>query len=265
MSIPPLSVFMSAVALCALLPQAAAAADVSARSQADERYAVGVGLTAQPQGVVGVPFGGVGVGVLGAPGGLGGLGGVGGLAGGAPGSPSLAATVERRLSRRHWLGVTLEFAYAAADASSPTGAGAGSGLPAAETSSESLGTTAGLTWRYVFNPGDRVELGSFVQASYRLQQSDSWAALSNADGEIEQTTVHSRAHTAALSGGANLDANLSDNLGLRVAVTLAEAAWSQQEMGVDGDPGGGVASDRSSSAISAGLKLVPSLALRVRF
>ncbi len=166
------------------------------------------------------------------------------------------------------MGVTVALSYsdsrAFSDAASATGGGAPSA--GAETSSTSLGTAAGIAWRYVWNPADRLEIGSFVQAGYRRQQSDSEASLSAAaTAEPTRTVATATAQTAALSGGLNVDANMGDTVGLRVAVTLAEAAWSEQSASVSTDRAGPAPGESTSTSLSAGLKVTPSLGLRVRF
>ena len=55
-------------------------------------------------------------------------------------------------------------------------------VAAAVTTSQSLGARADVAWRYVWNPAGRVEVGTYVLGSYRHQQSETSAVLTDADG-----------------------------------------------------------------------------------
>ncbi|MCB9740296.1 MAG: hypothetical protein H6747_13630 [Deltaproteobacteria bacterium] len=247
-----------ATLFAAALPGLAAAETPLVATGADADTAFGVNVATQsfvgtaPSGITGI-------------GGLGGLaGGVGlGVLGGLSGeSPSLTATAERRLAPAHWLGLTLAVSYADQSASSA----ANSSSSAAEVQSASLSAAAAVSWRMVWNPGSRVEVGPFAMLGYRRVASDATTQLLDADGKVDATSESSaRSQNVAISGGLNLDAQLSEHVGLRLAVQLAQAGWSTQSAVSTSDTAQTSPSESESTSVSGGLAIAPSLGLRVRF
>lgn len=197
-----------ATLLAAALPSAAFAEKPLVAAGADADTAFGVNIATQsfvgavPAGIDGLGglSGGVGLGVLGP------------LSGEAP---SLTATAERKLVPAHWLGLTLAVAYADQSASSA----ANSSNSAADVQSTSLSAAAALSWRMVWNPGSRVEVGPHAMLGYRRGASDATTSLLAADGSVDSSSESSaRSQSVAVAVGLNLDAQLSDHVGLRLAV-----------------------------------------------
>lgn len=132
--------------------------------------------------------------------------------------------------------------------------------------STSLSAAASLSWRMVWNPGSRVEVGPYAMLGYRRGASDATTSLLAADGSVDSSSESSaRSQNVAVAGGLNLDAQLSDHVGLRLAVQLAQASWSTQTAVSTGDTAQSSPSASVETALAAGLAIAPSLGLRVRF
>ena len=210
--------------VCALILTSAAAA-------ADPGWAVGAGVGANLDGPWGGQLGGQGLGGLG--------GGVG---------PRVEALVERRVSESIWLGLSLDGAISTSGAAGSGGGGA---------HHEAFSAGGRLSARYVFNPGQVVEVSGMTSVGYAYDSARSDAELV-IDGEPAQMTSRATAHALTAGLGVALDLALVDTLTLSVASTLLEASWSHQRVEA-------FESASTADSLSAGLALRPWLGLRYAF
>lgn len=238
------------LALCVAAAPAAQALTAAAGADADTALGVNV---ATGSAILAVPSG-AGLAQLG------GLGGAGSFDQLGLESATMSTMAERRLGGSHWLGVS--FALRATSSQSRQLFGSSTTV----ATSTSFGAVAALSWRMVWNPGGKVEIGPYAAAGYRRGTSESITERTSSTPEDEGEDVARSSNDGAVgAAGLNLDAHLTEHIGVRLAVQLASVEWTRSSSIAPVNSVVAAAPKSEATVFRAGLAIAPSLGLRVRF